>query len=266
MKKLITILFGCFLIIACKQENSSKAKDVQTAKEESQKTSNYPKALHNVFEAHGGMEAWKTAKSLTYEIENTEKNEKHITNLHSRKIRIEGNKFTIGFDGKDVWLNQKDTTAFRSNARFYHNLYFYFYAMPFVLGDDGITYKETEPISFEGLEYPGVEISYNDGVGDSPEDNYYIYYDPQNFQMAWLGYTVTYFDGKPSSKIGYINYNDWNKVGDVLLPKTITWYKTEEGKITEARNSKSFVNASISKEKPNETLFQKPEEGIVVEK
>jgi len=193
--------------------------------------------------------------------------EKHITDLHSRKTRLEGKNFTIGYDGTDVWLSQKDSTAFRSNARFYHNLYFYFYAMPFVLGDDGITYTKAENLSYDGVLYPGYKISYGENVGDSPEDNYFIYYNPETYQMEWLGYTVTYFNGKPSNKISYIRYSDWQKVNGVVLPKVLTWYKTDDkGNVTEARNSVTFTNVSLTNEMMKNEMYNRPEDGVIVPK
>ena len=182
--------------------------------------------------------------------------EKHITDLHSRKTRLQGKDFTIGYDGKDVWLSQKDSTAFQSNARFYHNLYFYFYAMPFVLGDDGITYSKAVTLEFENISYPGIKISYGKNVGDSPEDNYFIYYNPETYKMEWLGYTVTYFNGKPSSKISYIRYADWQDVNGLVLPRVLTWYQTNEsGKITQARNSVTFTNVSLMEKTMDENMY-----------
>ena len=70
--------------------------------------------------------------------------------------------YSIGFDGKDVWkLDPKDT--YKGDAVFYHNLFFYFYAMPFIVADNGIIYSETPNLEFDGVSYPGVRISYNPG-------------------------------------------------------------------------------------------------------
>ena len=52
---------------------------------------------------------------------------------------------------------------------------FYFYAMPFILADDGIIYEDVAALKFEGKSYPGIKISYESGVGESPEDEYILY-------------------------------------------------------------------------------------------
>ncbi|MEM6719951.1 MAG: DUF6503 family protein [Bacteroidota bacterium] len=267
MKKVTLALLGVFLIIACKNTEKKEETSKTTPETTEKATKKYPDNLQKVFDAHGGIDKWNAAQTLVYEIAKPDHNEKHITDLHSRKTRLEGNNFTIGYDGKDVWLSQKDSTAFRSNARFYHNLYFYFYAMPFVLGDDGITYEKAASLEFEGILYPGYKISYGENVGDSPEDNYFIYYNPETYKMEWLGYTVTYSTGKPSDRVSFIRYEDWQKVNNFVLPKVLTWYKTnEEGKVTEARNSANFVNVSVSAETMKEAMYQRPEGAEIVPK
>ncbi len=267
MKKITLALLGLILIVAC---NNTQKKEMSSEKAAAKETKvvkkTYPDKLQKVFDAHGGIDKWNQAQTLVYEMVKPNNTEKHITDLPSRKTRLEGKGFTIGYDGKDVWLSQKDSTAFRSNARFYHNLYFYFYAMPFVLGDDGITYTKAKSIEYDGVMYPGYKISYGDNVGDSPEDNYFIYYNPETYKMEWLGYTVTYFNGKPSEKISYIRYANWQKINGVVLPKILTWYKSEDHKITEARNSVEFTNVILTEKPMEEKMYTRPEDAVIVPK
>lgn len=266
MKKITFMLLAMFLIVSCNNNTKEKETSKEAVKEVVATTKKYPEDLQKVFDAHGGIDKWNAAQTLIYDIVKPEKNEKHITDLPSRKTRLEGNNFTIGYDGEDVWLAQKDSTAFRSNARFYHNLYFYFYAMPFVLGDDGITYEKAESLTYEGVLFPGYKISYGDGVGDSPEDNYFIYYNPETYQMEWLGYTVTYFNGEPSTKISYIRYEDWQKVDGVILPKVLTWFKSDGNTVTEARNAVKFTNVSLTKKAMEDSTYARPEDAVIVPK
>lgn len=266
MKKITFILLASFLIIACGNNTKQNEATKQATEEVAEATKKYPEALQKVFDAHGGIDKWNEAQTLIYEMVKPKNTEKHITDLPSRKTRLEGKNFTIGYDGKDVWLAQQDTTAFRGNARFYHNLYFYFYAMPFVLGDDGITYEKAESLTYEGVSYPGYKISYGANVGDSPEDNYFIYYNPTSYQMEWLGYTVTYFNGKPSTKISYIRYEDWQKVNGVVLPKILTWYMSKDNKVVEPRNSVEFTNVSLTNDEMEAATYTRPEDAVIVPK
>jgi len=267
MKKITLALLGLTLMAACNTTEKKEKTPEITNEETKVVKKTYPKNLAKVFDAHGGIDKWNAAQTLIYEMVKPDHTEKHITDLPSRKTRLEGKGFTIGYDGKDVWLSQKDSTAFRSNARFYHNLYFYFYAMPFVLGDDGITYEKADSLEYEGILYPGFKISYGKNVGDSPEDNYFIYYNPETYQMEWLGYTVTYSTGKPSDRVSYIRYGDWQKVNGVLLPKVITWFKTnKEGKVVEPRSSVTFSNVSLTDKTMENNMYERPEDGVTVPK
>lgn len=145
-------------------------------------------------------------------------------------------KYSMGFDGKEVWLTQEEEGAYKGNPEFYHNLFFYFYAMPFVLADDGIIYGEAESIEFEGVKYPGIKISYEANIGTSPDDNYIIYYHPETYQMEWLAYTVTFRSKAPSDKYNLIKYGEWESSTGLVFPKEITWYKKDEnGQPTEPR-------------------------------
>jgi len=170
MKKLSTLLILILVCTACKQEAK---KVVETTSEEvktviKDRSSDFPTDIAAVFKAHGGIQAFDRMNTLIFEISKPDGNEKHTTDLKTRHARIETGKYALGFDGQEAWLKQ-DSTYFKGNPRFYHNLMFYFYAMPFVLGDQGITYEKTTPLKVGEQSYPGYKISYGDGIGDSPK-------------------------------------------------------------------------------------------------
>lgn len=216
-----------------------------------------PASFIKVLDTHGGYDAWATQQTMTYTL--AAKQEQHQVELPTRKVRLEGDKWTIGYDGEAVWI-QQDSTHFGGSARFYHNLYFYFIAMPFVLADPGIVYEEVPAISFEGVDYPGVKVSYQANVGDSPDDNYILYYHPGTFQMEWLAYTVTYRSKEPSDNFRLIRYADWKDIDGLILPHNLTWFKFEEGKVIEpARDPMLVSEMSFSTTVLAESTFAKPE-------
>ena len=132
---------------------------------------------------------------------------------------------------------------------------FYFYAMPFVLADDGIIYGDIDPLEFEGTTYPGISISYNEGVGSSSNDEYFIYYDPETYQMAWLGYTVTYFSKEVSEEVKWIRYAEWEDFEGISLPTALTWYKYENFLPSEPRNRVEFVDVTLGIEPLPDRVF-----------
>lgn len=262
MKKCFAILL-ILPFIACKQV-AKESSEVKKAVVIETTVNPYPEGLDKIFETHGGVALWKKQRTLSFVLPKPENPETHTIDLRTRKEKIETPSYTIGFDGKPWVLDTK--ASYKGNPEFYHNLMFYFYAMPFVLADDGIVYGETEDLVFEGISYPGIKISYNAGVGTSPKDDYYIHYNAETHQMEWLGYTVTYRSGEKSDKISWIRYNDWKTLDGLVLPNSISWYTVEEGKITKLRNQVAFEAVEISKNTKPEVFYNKPEEAFYWEK
>ncbi len=247
MKKIALLICIAIFIISCKN-----ATNQETKKEK------FPETLGKVFEKHGGIEAWRKANTLSFNIGE----ESHTVDLHSRKTVVHSPKYSLGYNGEDVWMVRQDSTAFKRDPKFYYNLYFYFYAMPFVLADDGIIYEDAEPLVFEGTKYPGLKISYESNVGTSPDDNYFIYFNPETYQMEWLRYSVTFFSKKTSEKFNVIRYNDWTTVDGFMLPKSITWYqKDKNGLPTVPRGAATEFTLAIVKEaKLQDSFFNEPTE------
>lgn len=249
MKK-FTYLAIPILMLACQP---SKQTEKQTEEITYKAPDHHSESLTKVFDAHGGYEQWTKMKSLSY----MKGEESTITNLQNRKIRLESPKQTIGFDGENVWVTPDTVDASRS--RFYHNLYFYFYAMPFVVGDPGAFYDDVEPRALKGKTYKGIKISYGENVGDAPDDTYILWYDPETNKMEWLMYTVTYRSGEPSDTYKLIKYDQWAEVNGLLLPTAIQWHQFKNDSVGEMSNEVVFESIELSEEAPADSLFVMPE-------
>ena len=238
--------------IGCQTPTSNTVEEVTY-----QAPKHHSESINAVFSAHGGYEQWSNMKTLSYD----RGDERTITNLQNRKIRLETDERVIGFDGTDVWI--APDTLDTERIRFFHNLYFYFFSMPFVVGDDGASYESVPPRILQGKEYYGVKVSYGAGVGDAPDDNYIIWYDPDTFLMEWLMYTVTYRSGEPSDKYSLIRYDDWKEVEGLLLPTFLQWY-TYEDTVGEPRGDGArFSNINLAPLPPSDSLFAMPEQAAI---
>ena len=267
MKNSLIIVVVLLSLMACKDKVEETPAQVDVVSEvENELVASYPEAVKGIFDAHGGTEAWAKMNALYFEIPKESGLEKHTVALSDRRSLIETDLWSIGYDGVDVWLLQQEEKAYKGNARFFHNLMFYFYAMPFVLADDGINYSPVSTTLLEGKSYEGIKISYNAGVGDAPKDEYIVYYDSETGLMTWLAYTVTYRTNEKSDKWKYIKYAEWKDVNGFILPKTLTWYKLEDGKPTEPRNSMNFENIQVSENLPNPDQFLMPEGASISER
>jgi hypothetical protein len=263
MKLQSIVLIAFVFMYSCKEKNTETEGKAQEQPEIS--TNSYPENVSKVFEAHGGLDRWKQMQTLEFTMPKDNGNEVSKVALKSRKTVIDMPNHTIGFDGNDVWLLKKDTTSYKGNPKFYNNLMFYFYAMPFVLADDGILYEDVDSLVIEGNTYPGIKISYESGVGESPDDEYILYYDKTTHKMAWLGYTVTFFSKEKDKEFHFIKYSNWQTVNGLLLPETLEWYNTENNLPTTKRNEVKFIDVALSEQKMGFESFEKPEGAEIIE-
>ena len=256
MKNIILVLL--FISVGSCQptsnEDNKETEDIQAV------GAHHSKSIQNVFEAHGGFEAWSNQRQLTFE----RGGEKHVVELQSRKVRIEAADWTIGSDGSDVWISPLEN-SYKGDPRFFHNLYFYFFSMPFVVGDPGVFYEELEDREILGVNYGAVQISYDAGVGDSPKDNYIVYYDKVTNKMAWLMYTVTFRSQESSENFSLIKYEDWKDISGVVLPSKLVWYVYKDGVVGAPRREVIFENITLSTGIPENALFVIPPDGKIVE-
>jgi hypothetical protein len=256
VKNLFVLLFIAISLVSCENTAPTPTNKV-----------NYPSDLIQVFDKHGGLSKWKSKNLLSYEIHKDEKVETQVIDLITRREKIEASNFKTGYDGTNYWVEADST--YKGNPIFYHNLMFYFYAMPFVLADEGINYKAVKDFEFDGKINKGISITYNSGVGVSSGDEYILYYDSETYQMTWLAYTVTYFDSEKETEkeptYGWIRYDDWKNIDDLVLPHSLSWYKTEDNKPSEFRSKRYFEKIRLSEKVIEDSIFEITENAITVE-
>lgn len=257
--RFLTLFTLLVFVISCKQAPKTKEVIAEKIPIENQETF-YPEALAKVFDAHGGLDAWKKQRTLEFTLPKPNNPETHVVDLRTRDERISAVTHSMGYDGK-TWLLDVEGN-YKGNPEFYHNLMFYFYAMPFVVADKGINYEKAEDLVVDGVHYPGIRISYDAGVGISPKDEYFIHYNAETNQMAWLGYTVTYRSGEISNNVKWISYHDWDVVSGLALPKAISWYTSEGKEIKEIRNTVVFEERALTESPKPKDFYKKPEEAV----
>ncbi|WP_460218786.1 DUF6503 family protein [Psychroserpens sp. MEBiC05023] len=267
MKLKSLFLIVVFTFISCKDNKIQETVDSIDYSEEALDvtTSTYPETITKVFDAHGGIDKWNTMNTLSFTMEKPNGKEVTTTHLKTRAERIDTPTYTSGYDGQTLWVKEKDGIEYKGNAKFYKGLMMYFYAMPFIVGDDGIIYEEAQSLEFDGKTYPGLLISYEAGVGESPDDQYIIYYDADTGKMEWLAYTVTFGKEGKSKDFRYIRYHNWETINGLQLPKSIKWYTVENNLPIKERNTVEFTNIMLSEKTPDSTLFSIPEGASIIE-
>jgi hypothetical protein len=262
MKILSFLAVAMLAFIACeedKKKSEAPTTDISTAEPETSKEDAHPVPLKEVLKAHGGLGRWQQMKNICFEIERGPAVEVHTVSLPDRMVKIESNNWSMGSDGNQLWLLENKPNTYQGDPNFYHNLMFYFFAMPFVLADPGIEYSEVKGTELDGIVYEGIKINFKQDVGFSPKDEYILYYRPETFRMAWLAYTVTRGAETVSTDWNFIKYDSWQEVNGFQLPKELVWYNVEDGKPLAARNRQTFDRVVLTETILDKTVFSKPE-------
>lgn len=257
MKKYL-MLPVLFVVLACQGTKSEKMSEEEMIVHSN--TDHHNEAINKVFEAHGGFGQWSALKQMSYDLDGS----RTLVDLQSRYTRIESEHQTVGFDGEKVWVMPPSENAQRQRMRY--NLMFYFYAFPFVVGDPGASYEGLAPITLLNQTYDAVKVSYGEGVGDSPKDNYIILSGQESHQMEWLMYTATFGAAEGKDTYSLIKYEGWKERSGVVLPTSLQWYQYKDGVVGEPRgNARIFDNVMVATAYPEMNKFTIPEGAQVLE-
>jgi len=63
----------------------------------------------------------------------------------------------------------------------------------------------------------------------------------------------------------FTTIHDWKNFNGLKLPNSLTWYKVEDSKITEPRNTREFANVAVSDQVTPNSTFVKTAGARVVE-
>lgn len=259
MIKKVLFLFLFVFVLSCGGEKKTpkpqdNIKPTDSIVVETPKAVIYPEALNKVFEAHGGLSAWNDFQKVVFNVHKSRTIESHEANLKSDVTLIQANTFTLGASEENIWIKSKGQ-RFTQNPKFYKDFYYYFVAMPFVLGDEDVMFNRMPPLSYKGVGYPGYKVSFT--KNQSPVAHYFLYYHPKTYRVTWLGYTIP-----NTEKIAMVNYEKLHKVNGLLLPSKITWHKFKNDVIGGKTNSIRFSAIELSAQEISEELVMQPEGAV----
>lgn len=226
--------------------NQAKAPDtwietrVSSAKERLEKTEAGQK-LWSSIEAHGGFEKWFSNGPISFHFDyqpldgSTRRNSYQVVDQWSVRAVHEvaaNRQMKYGWDGENAW-SFPDTANVGVNPRFWSTTPFYFIGLPFVLADEGIVLEELEQKEHKGVVYDLVKATFEEGVGDAPDDFYVIYIHPETKKMAGLRYIVSYpgfFPNGGSAPEKFMEILGTQTVNGITLSTGYNthWFKNEE--------------------------------------
>ena len=246
------------LALACPSKNVQKPVPNDGLAENVLLTSAKKDDMAVVIEAHGGFATWQSFHMLSYDLLRDGNSENHLIDLRNRKVLITHRSWKLGFDGTDVWIVPDKAAYGEGSPIFYYNLYFYFFAIPHIFEDPGITRTYQGKKTVNGKIYDVFSISFDEGVGNSSKDSYILHIDPQTNLLDFLLYTATYFSGKSTDKYGCLVYKDWENINGLRVPQRLVWRKWEGGNFGEMRAEVAFTNIKFSRNIPDASAFARP--------
>lgn len=243
------------ILPSCKEESPLSTET------EVESTRSYPQEFINLANQYGGLEEWNKYQSMEYYMVKNGQSEKHCIDLKTREVRIENDQYTLVKNDEGVYVAPGLDSFPGSSPRFYHNLYFYFFSIPYVLSDPGVHYETLGDYLVDGVNYHAIKYTFGENVGDAPDDYYITLMDKETKQMKYLLYTVTYYSQEPSQKFNILEYANWTKVKTLSFPTKLIGYKFDEGKIGDKRYETAFEKIDILKAKFPAEMFVAPEGG-----
>lgn len=255
--KNVIYLFPLLLVMACEpssttleadsslEPESPYAKRATTAQQRMYASAG-GQLVAAAIEAHGGLEKWYAQSPLHFRFhyqplgEGSARDTRILNDYRSSRAiheLVTQPEVRYGWDGQQAWISDS-TAEVGTDVRFWSLTPYYFEGLPFVLADPGINYELLEPTAWQGTTYDLVKITYNDGVGDAPEDHYVIYVNPETKRVDALRYVVTYAKFFPNGghlpeKLMTITEN--TTVDGITLAKTYEtrwWNDGQPSKVT----------------------------------
>lgn len=149
----------------------------------------------NIEEAHN-KPAFREHEAVAFHINlkfggNTRLDADISMTTNSEKVRLDrSDGSSLIYNGKEVYLTP--STARESGARFDIFTWQYFFALPFKLTDPGTVWEKTGYRYLNGNKYETSKLTFMKQTGDSPDDWYLIYKDPETSRLKAAAYIVTF--------------------------------------------------------------------------
>ncbi|SDX81118.1 DUF6503 family protein [Hymenobacter psychrophilus] len=266
MKNSFYFSLAALLVVSCTSNPEQQAGVPAATATVAAASRELPELLQQALTAHGGLAAWQQFGTMEYRLKTTLgalRDEKHLIDLRTRQVRIEAPDYQIGMDGQQVWVSPSKAAFGEMSPRFYHNLFFYFFSIPFVLADEGTVYEDLGTRTIAGKDYRALKVSYETGRGDSSGDEYIAHFDPQTHRLELLLYTVTYFEPGKEASYNALLYSDWQEVNGLLLPQKMEGHKFANNEIGDLRYQADFSNVRLDRAPPAASRFAMPQGAII---
>lgn len=232
MKKFIAIFAFSTLLYACgpsAQNDHSNAAQVEVLQTEKASPA-LPTFVQNIQKAHQ-LAAFKKHEAIRFQLllnfGGKERMNAEVTlGTDSRKaviVKSNGQKIMIQDDVVKVSPDTLNPQDFRFDAYTWS----YFFLFPYKLSDPGTFWSEPQEGILHGQSYLASKLTFGEGVGDAPDDWYYVYQDPSTQLVHAAAYIVTANKSveKAEESPHAIVYSDYQDLEGVPVARKWTFHK-----------------------------------------
>lgn len=230
-----------------------------------------PEIVQKMVEAHGGLAPWHNAPSVSFEsaIQFAQAEGPLVSRVTVEQGRrrlymdFPGTEMRLAWDGEKAW---SENWALPMPPRFYANLQYYFLNLPWLALDPGVNLERTGParLADDPTEYVEVKMTFDAGVGDTPDDYYALLIDPESGRLAGTRYIVTYEailpEGVERSPEQTLVYDEMTTVDGLVVPTGYTVY-APDGSVYATCTARDWS----FREPFDESFLEMPETGAVDE-
>ena len=161
---------------------------------------------------------------------------------------------SIIFDGESAWVTPASAEALM--GRFHVLTWPWFIIAPFKMHGEGINLSQAEIREINGAEFSTLFQTFDNGVGDSPEDWYRFFINQETQYLDAMSYIVTY--GKDAAtankKPSIIFYSDYENFDGVLIATTYSFWFWDH------KTGKTLGKAPKGQGTVRDVVFLKPAE------
>lgn len=223
-------------------------------------------ALAPTLAAHGGWDTWHGYQAMRYEVVGwplgAQPNYTQTTALGPRYHLAESATYTAGVADDDAWITP-DADALGLPPVFFLHGNFYFHAMPFVFADPGVNIRALESGELLGKTYDRLGASFSQGVGQTTDDDYTLYLDPETHRLHAINFSITHAAVRGEAAVAQaprkvLVFEQWQESGGLLLPARATFHEVVDGRVDPQGASYTIHSIRLSRTAPDAAVFAAP--------
>ena len=192
-----------------------------------------------MIEAHGGLAAWSSAPTVSFECTflpagaSSPIVSREVIEQGARRAYIDypGTQMRLAWDGERAWSESWNGPY---PPRFMALLNYYFVNLPWLAMDPGVILGDpgSGRLWDDPTEYVTIKMTFEPGVGDTPDDYYVLFVHPTSNRLKACRYIVTYTEilpeGMESTPEHTLVYDELVQVDGLMVPTRCSIYELDQ--------------------------------------